>query len=1460
MGLRPPRGHCASADVQLRLRLLPLSHPNTKHERNHLPLLLALTLLWINAPLVRAASCQDALDSAQDLGFTALNSLQPCLARKWEGGLLRITNSATHRFLPASGQPQELDLAFHDDVFLEIASGAHASVENALLQGVVLQPPGATTAFKLRAFAVLSGGLLSMHGSVLETDCGTLDAYAAWVQQRAPPGVNLTSNGDVAAASWSADPSYTLTSVRLTCARPAVLSSSPGAGTVLGVATGMDLYNALALAHTYGGSLLELQLTAAVVTLDSALWSAQGVSVRRNVSIASSAGFPGGAQAVLDLQDLLAAIHLPAGVYITLANVTLVNLAMVKGFNPIPNTGLGLVASLLWVFEYPRSLEGPTAEQVQVHDAALVVYPAELAHMQAWAAFITITTGPLAPAAASFRVGIKGVEFDNTTAPSELMLRELIAYGLSYRNVLLRAPYAGLALSARAPLVPLYALSLPAETTVVGVWDSGDLLLALQGLAQLPACNLVSNVTLYIQLFANVTLRRDDWPTPSVRTSCSIVLAGIPRYSGKTWLNLNLTPSVLDLLGPATVALKHLGVTNMASEEGKYDLRDLSCTTAPLWFLGRTNATSPSPVVLEGASVALPRSEFHALAAGLGASTAATDGAPPSPAFNHSVKAFELGAFTNTSGLLVFSLVGLSGVVAAQTHFCPANNAMTPFAAALPDNVYSHGSSVVARRDSTKIDGLAIGLSVGLACAAAAVGAAAIAVIVARRRMRQAASNVDVSSGSGSVRNHPPGLKELEDTNGTGCSGEPSPFLQSKEQQQGSSDAQDRIGSPAMLHVTVSDPSNATDGSKPVPKAPMQELQSMILDLAEAIKDKHLTVLGPIGRGGFATVYKGMWRGIDVAVKLVDFEDKVVDGVAMQRRALTEAAICANIQHNNIVTTYSFDIRPAMAAVEGQQGRVQSSALLGLTTNGAAVAVAGPAAAPLVSLGPSSGGQAITLWRLVLIQEFCEAGSLRQALDSKVLAQADGQPNMVALLRLALDVARGLQHLHKKNIIHGDLTPSNVLLRQDARPAPASGDAAGGSGGGPVKAAATLVTGRQLLVAKLADFGLSVKMKETETSVDNMRRGTPFYASPEVRQHGSLTKASDVYAFGVILWELFCQQACYQRVRGSKNFTHASGYPLLPAHCPPPYAQLTAACMSRAPEQRPSIAVVYNTLQEMLAVAVGLLQGQGPGGSSGLNSGKSSDCSAMWIYGLASWPAAAPPPIPQPAGTAGLAAGSTAAGLTLHAPQQQPQQLQQQQRHEGASPGDGAAHVELGQLQPQHVAPLLHRPQLAQPSLVGELSAPPGPGSANGSALSAAPASWGWEPGASPTAKLRPLQQFLLRHLPFPHGHGQELPLRQPQHGQQAQLQRGAAPLPLPHEHAWGAGHVPTDAIAAGPAAGLAAAAAGSPSVTIEVRGHHHSMASHPGEDVAPECTRVEEGFQTAVDDSALLPLTTNGW
>ena len=54
-----------------------------------------------------------------------------------------------------------------------------------------------------------------------------------------------------------------------------------------------------------------------------------------------------------------------------------------------------------------------------------------------------------------------------------------------------------------------------------------------------------------------------------------------------------------------------------------------------------------------------------------------------------------------------------------------------------------------------------------------------------------------------------------------------------------------------------------------------------------------------------------------------------------------------------------------------------------------------------------------------------------------------------------------------------------------------------------------------------SDFGLSVKMSAEQSHISNMRRGTPFYTAPEVHYAGNLTKAADLYSYGVVLWEMY---------------------------------------------------------------------------------------------------------------------------------------------------------------------------------------------------------------------------------------------------------------------------------------------------------------------------------------------------
>ena len=117
-----------------------------------------------------------------------------------------------------------------------------------------------------------------------------------------------------------------------------------------------------------------------------------------------------------------------------------------------------------------------------------------------------------------------------------------------------------------------------------------------------------------------------------------------------------------------------------------------------------------------------------------------------------------------------------------------------------------------------------------------------------------------------------------------------------------------------------------------------------------------------------------------------------------------------------------------------------------------------------------------------LVSPYIPGGSLRELLMVRELAFQDA-------LSFAAEIAAGLDFLHEQNILHRDLKPSNILLDFN----------------------------RNIYIS---DFGLARIVSNTTQAV-HTGRGTPPYAPPEQLATKAMTRQSDIFSFGVLLFEMF---------------------------------------------------------------------------------------------------------------------------------------------------------------------------------------------------------------------------------------------------------------------------------------------------------------------------------------------------
>ncbi|KXZ45652.1 hypothetical protein GPECTOR_52g51 [Gonium pectorale] len=419
------------------------------------------------------------------------------------------------------------------------------------------------------------------------------------------------------------------------------------------------------------------------------------------------------------------------------------------------------------------------------------------------------------------------------------------------------------------------------------------------------------------------------------------------------------------------------------------------------------------------------------------------------------------------------------------------------------------------------------------------------------------------------------------------------------------------------------------------------DIESALQAYSSRSVEPHSDSTGPTAQ--LQDAKQGTWRGLRVAVKTLVVHDALL-GVEGRRRqrAILEAAISTSLHHPNVVSTYAFEVKPlgVVAAPSGGKGGAGGG---GNGVGGAGVEGASDGTGSALSNERSVWESAGDVYKLYIIQEYCDVGTLRDALANGVVGSvAAGGAAALCAMTLALDVACGMCHIHSKNIVHGDLSSANILLTNlkhlgplGQAPGMPSGLAGLGAMGGPGAAGAphnifgaladAMATGRagnsrsiasQVMrlrglwrppvIAKVADFGLSVRMGEGQTHASNKFQGTPLYSAPEVLTRGHLTKSSDVFSYGVMLLEFFygshIAEVKARRAAGLAAADASAPQPphasiaggrfgvAVPASCPPHLQHLMFACLAQEPGARPTFEQVVDSLVDMLLAEHTVLQ------------------------------------------------------------------------------------------------------------------------------------------------------------------------------------------------------------------------------------------------------------------------------
>ncbi len=260
------------------------------------------------------------------------------------------------------------------------------------------------------------------------------------------------------------------------------------------------------------------------------------------------------------------------------------------------------------------------------------------------------------------------------------------------------------------------------------------------------------------------------------------------------------------------------------------------------------------------------------------------------------------------------------------------------------------------------------------------------------------------------------------------------------------------------------------------------------LPVVGRLLDGRYRVISHIADGGMATVYLAMDERLDREVAVKIMHDHLVRDETFRTRFRREARSAARLSHPHVVAVFD-------------QGEDEGD--------------------------------------LFLTMEFVPGRTLREVLTD------EGPLTPRAALDLFDPILQAVAAAHRAGLIHRDVKPENVILREDG-------------------------------VVKVADFGLARAITAaTTTNASGTMLGTVAYLSPEQVERGIADARSDVYATGLVLYEMLTGRkafdgdspihVAYQHVHGSVPMP-SSAVPTVPQELD----QIVALATARDPDQRPA--------------------------------------------------------------------------------------------------------------------------------------------------------------------------------------------------------------------------------------------------------------------------------------------------